>query len=328
MARKKMVAASRDGLPDELFIGEIVMVTHPDEEVSGSKAAKVWIKHGLDTEKLPDTRSGVHVFETECRKVETRKRSNGGSLQIKVDRVRDDKQACAYQITRQMLDAGEHLIEHPKAMRVCYDKATERIDVDPLEPEHYDALREIEERIRKGVDANAKKLTGQKIRNAVRDTLLEMGAVNMRGKAGGVYFVPRQFKFEKEDRESGPILDGLAGALTEMYGPSAHVDRIPMVGDEGRKEIVRKHFAINANTRAEELAIRAQQRARTDGERGIRSDFVANIQNERRRLLSHVDEFDALVQLERKDIDHNLKLLDKALEELMEAQQANVTAKK
>jgi hypothetical protein len=52
------------------------------------------------------------------------------------------------------------------------------------------------------------------------------------------------------------------------------------------------------------------------GDRGIRSDLVANVFNERRRIASAIKQFQELVDVEMGDLSGNLTLLDKALGEL------------
>ena len=81
--------------------------------------------------------------------------------------------------------------------------------------------------------------------------------------------------------------------------------------------MVRKHFVINANEQARELAERAINRVRAGkGQRAVRTELLTNMWNERRRLMGAIEQFEQLVGLEMQDLEANVKDLDRALEEL------------
>lgn len=320
-ARPKNAVAVSEGVADKHMLGRLATYTLPDEGVNGTKLVRIWAQHGLDVNDLPKVRQPVHVFQMACRSVEDRKAANGGSktVEVQVDQVFEDADECVYQITRMVRDKANKVIEHPKAMRITFNKQFSTIDVKALED--YDALRGLEDRIRKHFEKNGKTIPGQKVRNAVRDQLLRVGAQNVRRKAGGLYFVPKEHRIGDQGQlePTKPILDGLKGALEEAYGDRADFYMIPLANDSGMKEMVRKHFTINVNEQAAELTLKALNRVRTGkGERGVRSDLLANLYNERRRLANAVRDFDGLVKLEKKEIKANLKDLDDALAKLQD----------
>lgn len=321
MARPKNAVAVSEGVAEKHMLGRLATYTLPDEGVNGAKLVRIWHQHGLDVNDLPQIRQPVHVFQMACRSVEDRRAANGGSkaIEIQVDQVYEDAAACVYQITRMVRDKANKVIEHPKAMRVTFNKDMSTIDVDALED--YDTLRGLEEQIRKHFEKNGKTIPGQKVRNAVRDQLIRLGAQNVRRKAGGLYFVPKGYRVgDQGDQEpTKPILDGLKGALADVYGDRADFYTIPVASDAGMKEMVRKHFTINVNEQAAELTLKALNRVRTGkGERGVRSDLLANLYNERRRLATAVRDFHGLVKLEQKEIKANLADLDGALAKLQD----------
>lgn len=318
-----------EGIAEKHMLGRLATYTLPDEGVNGAKLVRIWHKHGLDVNDLPKVRQPVHVFQMACRSVEDRRSANGNgkAVEVKVDQVFEDSAECVYQITRMVRDKGEKLIEHPKAMRLTFDKNMGTITVDALED--YDALRGIEEQVRKHFEKNAKNIPGQKVRNAVRDQLHRLGAQNVRRKAGGLYFVPKEVRDENGDPQpTKPTLDGLKGALEEAYGAErADFWTLPVANDVGAREMVRKHFTINVKEQTDELIAKALNRVRAgSGERGVRSDLLANLYNERRRISAAVKDFHGLVKLEMKDLNANMKDLDKALAKLQDL--ADAEAKK
>lgn len=304
-----------ESIPENELLGRLAFYSLPDEERSGALLMKSWVKHGLDEDALPDARQAVDVFRSACSSVKARvahDAKTGQRIEILSNPVVDD--GSAYQITVRRWDRVKKVIEHEKGMRVEFDKKTNAITIAQLD-DFDPAMGKLATAIQAHFDANAKTVPGQKIRNAVRQTLLDIGAQNLRRKAGGLYFVPA------EQPGTGiatkPILDGLAGVLEDLYDDLADFHVIPCANGEGEREIVAKHFAMNANEKAGELAEKAWARVRQGrGERGVRSDLVDNLNNERRALLGQIRHFEQLVQLERSDVDAKLDELDEALEKL------------
>jgi hypothetical protein len=322
-ARKKLsnVVAVSEDLDERHFLGRLATFTLPDEARSGAKLSRAWARHGLDVNDLPEARQPVHIFQSACASVKTRRGMNtlGERIEVRADEVTNNARECAYQITVAVWDLAARVIEHEKAMRVTFDKQTSSITVDRLGYQDV-RLDEIEAAIRAHFDANARTVPGQKVRNAVRNTLLKIGAQNLRRKAGGLYFVPVRWQPNGHEQPTKPILDGLAAVLDEMYGDRADFYTIPLVNSDAQKAMVRKHFALNVNEKARELAQRAINRVRAadQAERGVRSDMLANLYNERRKLHAQIEQFDQLVSVERKSVAQELADLDSALSMLQE----------
>lgn len=319
--RKILAASESDDLDPKLFLGRLAFYTLPDEERNGAKLVRAWAKHGLDLDDLPEARQPVHVFQSACASVKSRRATNGNDDRIEVvtDEVHNNggsKGTCIYQITVKVWDQANRVIEHEKAIRATFDKGKSEISFDHLgykDPR----LAEIEKAIRKNFDANAKTVPGQKIRNAIRTTLLKLGAQNMRRKAGGVYFVPVAWQPNGHAELTKPTLDGLRAMLKDLYGADADFYTIPVVNDEGAQEMVAKQFTLNVREKTQELMVKALSRVRKGKtERAVREEMVANLYAERRRIAGAVQQFEKLVELEKGDIEANLRDLDEALTKL------------
>lgn len=301
--------------PEDAIMGHLVTFSFHDEPQPAGKVVRTWAAHGLDVNDLPDVRSPTHVFQSACRSVETRRANSTAGVEITVAAVKDDSVDCVYQITRMVRDKANALIEYPKAMTLRLDKSTDTISV--VELEDYQALRGLEERIREHFTRHAKDIPGQKIRNAVRDTLLKIGGQNLRGKAGGLYFVPTAYRVDRAEVHTQDVIEGLAGFLDETYGAHGYLYRWPMMDSDYSREIVAKHFALDANAKARDLLEKAVQRAASGtGDRGIREEFMVTLYNEQRRLAAAAQQYDQLVDLERTDLDANLRDLDEAMRKL------------
>lgn len=315
-----VVAVAEGALPDEQVLGWLTMFTCPDDPRSGAKFIRSWANHGLDPDHLPEARQPVHVFQSACASVKQR-RSTGGPMGSRIEVAADEVQnngTCDYQITLKVWDRANRVIEHEKAIRVEFNKKTSQINVQALDG-FDDSLRNVEGRIRKHFEANAKTIPGQKVRNAVRAELLLTGAQNLRRKAGGVYFVPKECVDGKATKQTRPVLAGLAGVLSDLYDDRADFHVIPLANDESERAMVAKHFVMNVNAQAEELALKALERVRKGkGERGVRGELLENLYNERRRLIGAVSQFQDLVNVEQGELQANLNLLTNALSDLQD----------
>jgi hypothetical protein len=274
---------------------------------------RVWGIHGLDVNVLPKTRKGAEIFMSACRSVETRR--GGAGVEVAVDRVMESATEVVYQITRKVRDEQARLIEHEKSMTLVYDKAQDDITVKDLDSD-YASLRGLEDTIRAHFAKNQKTVPGPKIRNAIREMLQDLGAQNVRRKAGGLYFVPDTHIVGRTNEPTEPILLGMQAALAELYGERADFHIIPLVRDEEAEKMVAKHFALNAQETSRELLEKATNRLRNANGGKVRSDLLTNLHLERRKLAGAVAQFETLVGISRDEIDQNLEQLDEALEKL------------
>lgn len=310
-----------DGLD---LLGRLVTYTFPDDERPATKVVRAWANHGLDVNDLPDVRSATHLFQSACRSVASKRRDSEAGVDIDVREVVNDGSVCVYQITRAVRDKQARVIEHAKAMTLALDKKSEQITVTELED--YAKLRPLEDAIRTHFKAHRKDLGGQKIRNSVRDTILKVGGQNMRGKPGGLYFVPVTYRWEDSAGRTAEhptlgVLEGLRGFLTEMYGERADFWWIGVAEDKSvdslAHDMIAKRFAINVADESRELLERAVQRAAAGmGERGIREDFMTSLYQQQRKLLGAVSQYDQLVTLDRTEVEKNLADLDDAIRNL------------
>lgn len=291
----------------DMLLGHVVFYTVPDRPVSERKVREIMERLGLDTELIPSARKAVHVFEESVRRVETR-RVNGTITEIKVDRVLEDTDRCVYQVTRLIRNTDEAVIDHPKAMRVGFAKGSSVISIDPLEAEHYDALRGLEEQIRAHYAANRDTLPGNKIRNTLRTYLERLFAENLR-PSGGIYFL------QKAHYET---LVKLRTLMSELYGEEGLFHLIPLANDETQKEMVRKRFTVNTMTAIDE-AMQGYADRLKDSSRAVRSDMVRKAAQDRQALAEKVTEYQGLLSDELSDVTAKLGLLDAQLVRLSEA---------
>lgn len=317
-----LVVVSEGTINEEMLLGRICFFSLPDDNVPADELLRLWQENDLAEELLPEVRQPVHVFQSACASVKSRAGNGNGREEIRSDEVENNSKRCSYQITRVVWDLDNRVIEHEKALRLEFDKTTQKVRSERLD--HFDpALNELEDRVREHYDANMTKVPGAKVRNAVRNTLIASGAQNLRRKSGGLYFVPREIPGTGSKATEGtptlPILNGLAAVAEGLYDDRGDVHTLPCVNGEGERKMLRKHVAINAAEAAQKLAQKAFGRVRQAAtDRAPRQDFVDNLWNERRVLLQSLDHFSELVNLEQADVHQSLRELDTALEELQQ----------
>lgn len=295
--------------------------TMPNAERPAATALESWTRHGLSADDLPGVRQDIHIFQSACASVRSRRgHSNGhdAKVEIAADEVQLTPNECVYQVTMRVWDLKEQTIEHEKALRVTFTRKTSAIGFDQLDSTD-PRLRQIERDIRKHYRTNRDQqtITGEKIRNAIRALLMRHGAQNLRRKAGGLYFVPRE---TRDGAETRPMLDAIKAFLADLYASDADFYVMPFVleGNPDLQEMVRKHFTLNANEELAELAAKAANRVRAGKGHRIRQELLTNLWNDRRRITGALEQLQELVGAEQADIEANLRMFDQSVEQLQQ----------
>lgn len=311
---KNVVAITPGGnITMDHIMGFYALWTVPDEPVSASKLQRLWISEGLPPNLIPRTREAKHVFQQACRSIERRSRSTdatGRRQEIEVDPVMESAKRVVYQITSLIRDETNEVIDHPKAMRVAFDKEDETITCEPLdrnaglEQEDLDAMQET---IQTYFDKNSKKVPGPRVRSGVRALMKEIGATNIRKKAGGVYFVPKDGK---------PHLDALNTVLDGLWEDKAELHLICAANAEGERELVERHFTVNVSEEVDELMAEVTEALTGEGRR-MRKDRVGNILSQRKSLGELREKYSGLIDSSLQEIEAKLGLLDQQLEQLV-----------
>lgn len=308
-----MLAVKNGSVTKDMLLGVMAMYAVPDRPVDGSALRAEWTREGLDTGLVPEARQPVHVFMEACRSVATGKRgvpSANRVTEINADLVTHDQAECVYQITRLVRDAAAGVIDHPKAMTLRFDKTTTDITCIPRDPESYQALAELEDRVRDHFNSNATRVPGNKVRNAVRETLIKSGGTNLRGKSGGVYFVPVA---------GNDTIEAMQRVLGALYGDDAYIHVIPWLNTEATQRIVKRHHVADVKARCEEMVAEIHNRLHNGKTPKVRKDFVANKMNDRMSLKRHAQEFEKLLGNQLDETREAISLLDDQIDKLLDA---------
>jgi vacuolar-type H+-ATPase subunit I/STV1 len=313
---KQVIAVTPAGdITMDHIIGFYALFAVPDKAVSAAKLHRLWIAEGLPPELVPNARESKHAFMAACRSIQTKKRNEGGAAElkgeIKSDLVVETEGEMVYQVTHLVRDLNNEVIDHPKTMRVRFDKWNEYIEWEPLnkrfKPELIDELgRAIENHF----NENQTKLPGPRVRSAVRGLMEELGGTNVRRKAGGVYFIP------KEGRND---LDALGRVFAALYEPDeAELHLIPCANADGEREMVERHFNVNVTTEIDELMAEVTDALNaSDSDRRLRKDRVNNILQRRKQIADHRTRYQALLDTELEEVGEKADLLDRQLTELI-----------
>lgn len=324
MNLQNLLAVQDGALEPHMLLGMQVLFTIPEKAVESERLTNAWQSEGLDQGLIPERRTLVNTAEAACRSVETRKGTNtdGARLIVKVDRVSTSprEETCVYQLTRQILDKANQVIEHEKGMTLTFKAKDHRAGLDPWtvqpwEPEHYLVMRDLEQEIRNHFTAHVGSVPGQKVRNAVREYLTrkdKLGGTNMRRHSGGVYFVPI---------EHAGTLDSLERVVKGLYDDDADFDMIPMANSQGVREIVEKHHRLNMKDDAGELVAEIANRLREHKKGGPRPrrDLLDRVVRQRIELGQHRKKMAELLGSEVAQVGHALELVDVQIEDLAAA---------
>lgn len=316
-APKNVVAVTPGGeITLDHIMGYYTLFTVPDEPVSASKLNRLWIAEGLPHDIIPNSRSAKNAFQVAARSIENRSRrtdSKQRRVEIEVDPVTEDADRVVYQVTKLARDARNEVIDHPKAMKLTFDKNTEQMSWEPLDRlTDMDAsdLKGLFDLIQNHFDQNAKKVPGSRVRSGIRKLLQEIGAVNIRKRSGGsgVYFVPKEGK---------DYLDSLEAVIGELYeADAAELHLIPTVSAAGQRELIERHFNANVSSEIDELMAEVAEALKNE-DRNMRKDRVGNILSQRKFLGEHRERYVDLLGTNLEEMAVKLGLLDQQLEALV-----------
>lgn len=308
MARSKNLVAVTPGgdITMDHIIGFHAVSSIPDRGVSAAKLRRAWIGAGMDPALVPKNRRPVHAFQVACRSVESRRQhTNGDPLktrEVRVEEVLEDANECVYQVTLLRRDRAERVIEHPKGMRVVFDKKAEAISTEPLadfeEMEETDA--DLEERIRQHFDDNSNRVPGSKVRRAIR---LSLGSVGSTIIAKKMYFIPKSGRSE---------MNNLLRALTDVYKDDEYTFfTIPVMNAPDQKAVVEAEFTKEISERCNKLLQEATSRDE------VQTNRLSNMLEEQKECRKLVEKYRDMLDSDLRLADERVILLNEALEDLV-----------
>lgn len=299
-------------------LGYLTWYSIPDESVGLRRLKQVLMVQGLPPSLAPKDQKAINTFKRAMREQEGRKHENGGVRETDVRMVEETPDDCVYQISTVVRDFKERVIDHPKALRVVFNKVTEDINFNPLKGIPRTEVIPMMEAIQDFYDKNATRVTGARVRGVVRNYLRGepdeqrevegLSGENLRGKAGGIYFIPAR---------NHEALTALSDALEELYHGKAYLHAIPLADSATEREIVRRHHVANARGEMKESMARIKGLLAADRERAPRSDVVANEWANFRALQRRAAAYSSILRDEQDEIEDMATILKKQLDKLI-----------
>jgi hypothetical protein len=326
-----MVAVSKDSKVKPL--GYVCWFSVPDESVKLSRLRRIWQLAGLDPKPLPKDQRAVNAFKRAVREQEKlgtfTDSATGLRVETDVRDVLENAEDVIYQITRVVRDKDNRAVEYPKALQVWYSKVKDEIDFKVIVPKGVDpkaanltrqALLGVMESVQELFDANTKAVTGAKVRTLVRsyvkndedETLGSVGlsGENLRGKAGGVYFVLAKHADK---------LESLADFLDELYEPQgrAYLYTVPMADGATEREMIRRAHVANTVAEMDEEMEAVRQLLRDGRDREVRSNVKSHHWNRLQALRRRAAEYAEALKDEQEDLTTRLDVLHNQLRKLV-----------
>lgn len=301
-------------------LGYLTWFSIPDENTKLGRLKRMLGTHALPTELAPKDTKALNVFKRAMREQDGRHRQNGLIRENTVARVTEDMGECVYQVTSLVRDLDEKIIEYAKSFRATFNKATEELAFRPLAGANRAEVQDIVLEIQDWYDANTTSVTGAKVRGIVRGYLRNqpddergifgLSGENLRGKAGGIYFIPERHRDE---------LDSLAEMLDELYPDHrAYLHYIPLADGASEREIIRRHHIANTRSEMAEAISGTKALLQADRERGLRSNVIAHHRANYRQLERRTREYAAILQDEQEEIVMMAGILSKQLDKLLD----------
>jgi hypothetical protein len=316
-----MVAVSGDS--DIEPLGYVTWFSVPDRPANLRRLHYEWKLAKLDEKQLPDVPRPLYLFKRACSEQKGKVRHEDGTVtETDVRLVSEDHDLCIYQISRVVRDKAQRVVNYPKAMRVTFDKS---IATDP-KPYGFEPLDEVPtgellpmmEAISDYYDVAGKQIDGRKVRALVRDYLRSdpdpqrelpgLSGLNLRGKAGGVYFIAAKHK---------PVLDSLAQVLTGLYKDgSAYLYTVPLADGASERELVRRHH-VNASLEEAKEAMAEVADILRDRTTPVRADVAQHHWRRLQLLRERGQEYAELLNDEQTEVNDAMDLLKKQLDRLV-----------
>lgn len=317
-----MIAVSSDTVKKGRVkaLGHICWFTIPDELVSIRKLRKVWQIAGLDPKPLPKDQRAKDTFKRALREQEGRVRNANGTItETTVTDVVETGEEVVYQTSRIVRDAEKRVVDYPKAMRVILNKVTHDVNFNVLGGVPRAELLPVMESITAYIEANGKAVTGAQVRTLVRNYIkndhdetaeqVGLSGENLRGKAGGVYFVLARHAEQ---------LDALAECLSELYSDSrAYLYTVPMADGASEREMIRRAHSANTVDDIKQEITEVRELLRADRARGVRSNVAQHHWNKLQQLRRRAAQYSEVLKEEQEDISTYADMLQKQLKQLV-----------
>lgn len=299
-------------------LGYLTWFSIPDESVSLRRLKQMLMVHGLPPSLAPKDQKAVNAFKRAMREQEGRHERDGVIHESDVRVVVETPEDCVYQISTVVRDYDERQVDHPKALRVIFNKLNEEINFNPLGGVPRSEVLPMMEAIQDYYDKMGTKVTGARVRTVVRNFLRNepddqrnvegLSGENLRGKAGGIYFVPARHVDQ---------LTALSEALSELYQGRAYLHAVPLADGATEREIVRRHHVTNVRTEMKESMGRLKGLLSAERDRAPRSDVIANEWANFRALERRAQAYAAILADESEEIGEMAKIVKKQLDKLI-----------
>jgi hypothetical protein len=303
-------------------LGFLTWFSIPDEQVSLRTLRKQLILHGLPKELAPSDARARDAFRRACRELDGKHREQdaSGMTVIRdntVDMAVETPTDIVYQIATTVRDEEERVVNYPKALRAIFNKQTEEVSFNSLGEVKRSEVFPLQEFIVNYVEKNSSKVTGARVRAVVRNYLRNepdeergiegLSGENLRGRAGGIYFIPPQHR---------QVLEQMSDMLATLYKGRAYLHFVPMADGASEREIVMRHHLGNAVEELEEAIAEARALGDPSRDRKPRKDAVAAAWSKYHAVLRRVQKYESILEDSQDDIHSKARILKSALDRL------------
>lgn len=313
---KGVIAVGEDS--DIAALGRIVWFSVPDESVSLRALKKALGMNGLPLSLAPKDTKAVNVFKRAVREHEGRTKLDSGLfIDTDVAQVLESPEYCVYQVSRLTRDLDERVVDYTKLVRFIFDKGTEEVKPNVLPGAPRKEALEIMGAVEDFMEKNGGKVTGAKVRGIIRTYIREesdetrgidgLSGENLRGKAGGIYFVPERF-FEE--------VKALSAMLNDLYKGKGYLHAVKLADGAGERELVRAHHTANVKQEMQEMVGELRGLLSPERERAPRSDVIANKMAQFHAAQRRAAKYAEIIQEDVADIEEAAKIVKRQLDRL------------
>ena len=323
----------------DMVLGYVCWYTVPNQDIKLSKLRKEWLYAGLEPMRALDADpTEIDAFKRAVASLKGIERNdqaidpNTGVrittiTETDVRLITDKGDTVQYQVSRVVRDVKGMEVNYPKALRIWLIKETGEVKYQMKGDVDFADASEIVEAFQARHSVTSSSVPGDKVRTMVRDYLQDvrdeqarivgLSGENLRGKAGGVYFVLAKYLTELERLEKmlPTLWSGKDPKTGKTYARQAYLYKLPMANGQYERDMIRAAHIMNSEDDADEVIFDVGKLLRQDRERAVRKDVKdkawRKLHRARARLLEYEEALGEEIGSARMKIEAMEKQLNK-----------------
>lgn len=298
-------------LPADVLLGRMVIYSISDEPVAHDQLERWFTELGLDKSLMPAPIRELDAFKKATSEIDKRTYplSNDRTGIALCRQVTSNDEVVIRQVTREIRDSKRKKLFYDNAIEARFYRAPRggsprikvKVNQDNVLSEEVEPLKELAQSIGENYQRFVNYHDGQKLRGIVRNYLLHLNAIEIRG---GVYFI-----HVSRDAELTALAE-----LVNRFGGTCEMNTIPMVDLQSERQYMTRIFEREASESLSSLTKKARELMTQPN---VTPRAAAQIQSEYDEILQKAQEHMVRLQVDQDITAASAEITHNVLQELM-----------